>query len=363
VEAIKEWAMSADIADLKGLRGQVRLSVCAEGASWGPQNMTFPIKGYRWKAGVYQNTWSSLVPYNLRYYHRGEDYGAIPDRLAVVSPFDGKIIGSPLPGGDGESNAVFIQNTRGVTFRVAHMDLENIRDVCKIGNFVSSGTTLGKTGMTWSGRKSQINDSHCHVELQYNGTQLASYPYLMEAYLRTYPDKVIAVAGGYQFTFMGKDVLLDGMRSIAKKGETIRSYAWKLHTGETKHSAKVLLRYQHPGLYTEELMVKTISGAEDRDFVQIRVFDSTDSKKDLAFGWAAYDPVREIHPGTRVLFWNRLIHTKSPVLINFGDDAATTKIDKEIYHQYKSKGRYVVTLSSSEGNDEPVTIKMEVVVE
>jgi hypothetical protein len=72
VEALKNWALSADIADLKGLNGQVRLSVCAAGEFWGPQNMIFPIKGYRWKAGVYQNTWSSLVPYNIRYYNRGE---------------------------------------------------------------------------------------------------------------------------------------------------------------------------------------------------------------------------------------------------------------------------------------------------
>jgi murein DD-endopeptidase MepM/ murein hydrolase activator NlpD len=363
VEAIKDWALSADIADLEDLKGQVRLSACAAGEPWGPRNMIFPIKGYRWKAGVYQNTWSSLVPYNLRYYHRGEDYGAIPDRLDVVSPFDGKVTGSPLPNGDGQSNAVYIQNKSGVVFRVAHMDSENIQDDCKIGNIVKSGEIIGKTGMTWSGRKSQINDSHCHVELQYNGTQLASYPYFMEAYLRTYPDKVIAVAGGYQFTDVGKDVLLDATRSIARKGETIKSYTWKLHNGEIKNSSKVVLRYLYPGLYTEQLTVKTVSGAEDRDFVQIRVFDFTVDKRDIAYGWAAYDPVRDIHPNTKVLFWNRLINTKGPVMIDFGDNSGVTTVNKEIYHVYKKKGRYVVTLSSGSNKGEPVTIKMEVVVE
>ena len=363
VDALKDWALSADIADLKGLKGQVRLSVCAEGEPWGSPGMLFPIRGYRWKAGVYQNTWSALVPYNLRYYHRGEDYGAIPDRLDVVAPWDGKVIGSPLPAGDGGSNAVYVQNKSGVIFRVAHMDIEHIRDDCAVGNVVKAGAALGKTGMTWSGRKSQVNDSHCHVELQYNGTQLASYPYFMEAYLRTYPDKVIAVAGGYQFTGAGGDVLLDGTRSIARKGETIRSYSWKLHSGEIKHSSKVVWRYRHPGLYTEELLVKTASGAEDRDFVQVRVFDPAENKSDIAFGWAAYDPVRGIHPNTRVLFWNRLIHTKGPVFIDFGDASAKAEIDKEIYHVYRSTGRYVVTISSSDGNHEPVTIKMEVVVE
>jgi hypothetical protein len=216
--------------------------------------------------------------------------------------------------------------------------------------------------MTWDGRKSQVNDSHCHTELQYNGTQLATFPYLMEAYLRSYPDKIIAIAGGYQYTCVGSEVQLDATRSIARQGEQIRSYSWALHSGEVRDSARVTVRYEHPGLYTEQLTVETASGAEDRDFLQVRVFDSTASKN-IAYGWAAYDPVREIHPNTRVLFWNRLIHTKGPVLISFGDGSEITKIDKEIYHTYKSKGRYVVTLSSSDINHGPVIIKMEVVVE
>ena len=361
VEAIKDWALSADFQVLNNIQGEVRLSVCAEGESWGP-TIDFPIKGYRWKAGVYQNTWSALVPYNVRYYHRGEDYGAIPDKLNVVSPFDGKIISSPLPSGDGKSNAVCIQNASGIIFRVAHMDMETIQDYCKAGSFVKSGIKLGKTGMTWDGRKSQVNDSHCHTELQYHGTQLASFPYLMEAYLRSYPDKIIAIAGGYQYTYVGSEVLLDATRSIARQGEQVQSYSWVLHTGEVRDSSKITVRYDHPGLYTEQLTVKTVSGAEDRDFLQVRVFDSA-ANKNIAYGWAAYHPVREIHPDTRVLFWNRLIHTKSPVLISFGDGSEITKIYKEIDHVYKSKGRYVATLCSTDINNEPVTIKMEVVVE
>jgi hypothetical protein len=35
------------------------------------------------------------VPYNKLYYHRGEDYGAIPDRLDVVAPFEGTVIATP----------------------------------------------------------------------------------------------------------------------------------------------------------------------------------------------------------------------------------------------------------------------------
>lgn len=360
IESIKDWALSADFQALDNVQRQVRLSVCADGESWGPA-MMFPIKDYRWKAGVYQNTWGALVPYNLRYYHRGEDYGAIPDRLDVVSPFDGTITGSPLPSGDGKSNAVCIQNENGVVFRVAHMDIETIRDYCKIGSLIKSGTILAKTGMTWDGRKSQVNDSHCHTELQYNGTQLASYPYLMEAYIRSYPDKIITVAGGYQYTVAGNELVLDATRSIVRKGERIKSYSWKLHTGEIRDSSKITVHYEHPGLYTEQLTVKTVSGAEDRDFLQVRVFDST-KNKNVAYGWAAYDPVRNIRPGMRVLFWNRLINIKGPVLVDFGDGTKETLINKEIYHVYRFKGRYVTTLSSNGMFNEPVSIKMEVIV-
>ncbi|HRP55316.1 PKD domain-containing protein [Agriterribacter sp.] len=361
IESVKDWTLGADIQVLDNIQKEVRLSVCADGESWGPA-MIFPIKNYHWKAGVYQNTWSALVPYNVRYYHRGEDYGAIPGRLDVVSPFDGKIIASPLPSGDGKSNAVCIQNESGVVFRVAHMDIETILDHCKAGSFIKSGTVLGKTGMTWDGRKSQVNDAHCHTELQYNGTQLASYPYLMEAYLKSYPDKIIAVAGGYQYTVAGNELVLDATRSIAREGEQIKSYSWKLHTGEIRDSSTITVHYDRPGLYTEELTVKTASGAEDRDFLQVRVFDTVKNKK-LAYGWAVYDPVRNIKPGTSVLFWNRLVNTKGPVLIDFGDGTAAVPVNKEIYHIYKTKGRYVTTLSSNSIFDEPVTIKMEVVVE
>ncbi len=361
VEAVRDWALSADIQVLNNIQRQVRLSVCADGEPWGPP-MIFPIKNYRWKAGVYQNTWSALVPYNLRYYHRGEDYGAIPGRLEVVSPFGGKVTASPLPSGDGKSNAVCIQNKSGIVFRVAHMDIETIREHCKVGNFIKSGSILAKTGMTWDGRKAQVNDSHCHTELQYNGTQLASYPYLMEAYLKSYPDKIIAVAGGYQYTVAGDQLVLDATRSIAKEGERIKSYSWKLHTGEIRDAATITVHYDHPGLYTEQLTVKTASGAEDCDFLQVRVFDPVKNKK-LAYGWAVYDPVRNIKPGTNVLFWNRLVNTKGTVLIDFGDGTEAVPVNKEIYHIYKTKGRYVTTLSSNSIFDEPVTIKMEVVVE
>jgi murein DD-endopeptidase MepM/ murein hydrolase activator NlpD len=362
VETIKEWAEAAEIADLKNVRKQVRLSVTSADDSWGPGNMTFPIVDYRWKAAVYQNTWSALVPYNLRYYHRGEDYGAIPDRLTVAAPFDGKVTRTPLPNGDGASNRVGIVNKDGVVFEIAHMNTETILPVAAIGKSIKRGTPVGKTGMTWGGKKSQHSDPHVHFDLHYSKITLGSYPYLVEAYLNTYPDTVIAVAGNYLYSVPGRPVTLDATRSITRPGEKIEKYTWTLHDGEQSDSSVVQRLYDKPGLYTEELQVVTASGASDRDFVQVRVYDTAHAR-DVSYGWAYYYPVRNIHPNTDVLFWNRLYNTAAPVIINFGDGTPLQEIGDELTHRYASPGRYVVTLSSSGKMKEPVTVKMEVVVE
>src|SRR3712207_8830813 len=53
-----------------------------------------------------------------------------------------------------------------------------------VGTEVEAGRFPGRTGMTRAGRKSQTYDHHRHVELQYGGTKLSTYPFLVEAYLR-----------------------------------------------------------------------------------------------------------------------------------------------------------------------------------
>ena len=208
VEEIKEWALDGAVAEMRDVEKDVRFSVKAAGEPWGPQTMVFPLQYYRCKAATYQNTWSSLVPYNARYYHRGEDYGAIPDSLMVVAPFRGVITATSLARDVSIANSVLIKNQDDVVAEVAHMDIENITDACTMNNQVNAGTILGKTGMKWNGKKSQVNDPDCHIELRYQQSSLASYPYLMDAFLRTYSDPVVAVAGGYQFTMAGKPNLL-----------------------------------------------------------------------------------------------------------------------------------------------------------
>lgn len=360
VECIKEWNQDSAFDRLEGMEKEVRLSVCAENETWGSSSFVFPIENYRWRSSAYNNTWTSLVPYNLRYYHRGDDYGAIPDKFNVIAPFNGQIVASPLPDGDGASNAIFIRNTVGIVWRISHMNIETINPDYPVNAFVEEGSILAKTGMTWGGRKAQISDPHCHVDIRYNDIRLASFPYLMEAYLRSFPDEVLAIAGGYKFVLAGETAQLDARRSIARPGDPIKYFIWKLHNGKEVNDVNAIVEYDKPGLYTEELMIVTEGGAVDRDFIQVQVYGA--EGKNIGRGWAYYYPVRDIQVGTPVLFWNKLLNTTTPVIIDFGD-GKISEMEEEITHHYKNPGNYVVTLFAKGPRSEPITVKLEVVVE
>jgi hypothetical protein len=365
VETTKNWATKCDYAALEGIERDVRLSACLEGETWGPADVVFPVRDYRWRSSSYQNTWSSLVPYNRLYYHRGEDLGAIPDRLDVMAMFDGTVVKSPLPRGDGQSNGLTIGHASGLELRYAHMNTESILAEMTEGTAVKAGQVLAKTGMTWNGRRAQTHDPHLHAGFAFEGTSLSPYPFFVEAYFRTYQDDaLLPVAGGYYFTIPGREVKLDGSRSVARPGRKVTSHRWKLHDGRTIDAAQAGVRYDRPGLYSEELTVTLDDGSQDRDFAQVRVYDPDPAKaRKIAYGWAYYSPVRGIKPGTQVLFWNRLINTAGPVTVDFGDGSVPQPVRSEATHAYGNPGAYTVTLSGRGPGDEPLTVRLRVVVE
>ncbi len=92
VEAVWDWATQAEIDNLGKMKKFVRFSALGEEEDWGPANFVFPIAKYRWRASTFNNTWSALVPYNLVYYHHGEDYAAVPDRIDVLSALEGTVV-------------------------------------------------------------------------------------------------------------------------------------------------------------------------------------------------------------------------------------------------------------------------------
>ena len=362
VETTRTWATTPQLDPLDGVTHDVRLSCVAEGMPWGPKELRFPIASFRWQANTYRNTWSALVPYNKLYYHRGEDFGAIPDEVEVLASLGGTVIQSPLPDGDRDSNHLRLRHVSGLEFAYYHMDLETIRRDLTNGAVVVTGQTLGRTGMTWDGRRSQVNDPHLHWGVFRDGQPLASFPFVLEAYLRDYPDAVLALAGGYHYAMPGEPVELDASRSVARAGRRIVRHRWLLHDGHELDAAQVVVRADRPGLYSEELRVWADDGSEDRDYVQLRVWDRERGAR-IGAGWFYHSPVRGSRPGNPVRFWNRLWGTTAPVTIEFGDGSLPTQIRDETTHVYATPGRFTARLSSLGPDGEPLEVRMQVVIE
>jgi murein DD-endopeptidase MepM/ murein hydrolase activator NlpD len=362
VETTRNWATTPQLDPLPGIDGEVRLSCVAEGATWGSSALRFPIRQYRWQANTYRNTWSALVPYNKLYYHRGEDFGAIPDELEVLTSLGGSLVRSPLPHGDGDSNCLKVDCGSGLEVAYYHMDLETILPGLVAGAKVAAGQTLGRTGMTWDGRRAQGNDPHLHWGIARDGRSLGSYPFLLEAYLRDYPDPVLAMAGGYHYSMPGGAVELDGSRSVARPGRRVVRYQWRLHDGREVEGPRTSVRADKPGLYSEELRVWADDGSEDRDYAQLRVWDAQRGPR-IGAGWFYHSPIRDAHAGSPVRFWNRLWNTTGPVSIDFGDGSPATAINRELEHVYAAPGLFTARLQSRGPGDEPVEVRMRVVIE
>jgi murein DD-endopeptidase MepM/ murein hydrolase activator NlpD len=371
VETTYHWAHECEIEALRNVRKAVRLSALPAGVDWGPRDIVFPIADYRWRSAPYNNTWGALVPYNLLYYHRGEDYGAIPDRLEVRAARAGEVVFSPLSTPQ-SSNLLTIRSADGRAVSYCHMNSESIRPDLLAGMRVTAGEVLAKTGETWDGRRSQDWDPHLHVEFddQGHGAQpgagredlYSAYPFLIQAYLRDYPDPVLAVAGGTHYGLPGQTIQLDASRSVAREGDPIQDYTWVLSDGRVVAGARVEMRYDKPGLYAEELRVRTARG-EDRDYAHVRVYNPS-GEAAVGCGFCYHTPVRGIRPGMDVLFWNRLqVNVSGAVTIDFSDGTAPRMIERECVHRFRRAGIYTSTLSARGVTGEPLTLKMRVVVD
>jgi murein DD-endopeptidase MepM/ murein hydrolase activator NlpD len=363
VENVAAWNATSMFEADPTLTSQVRISFVRSDESWGPGTVRFPIQDYRWRSSPYMNTWSSLVPkQGMVYYHAGEDFGAMPDLLSVVAPMAGTISQTPLPSGDGYANDIGLTTADGTVWWFSHMDTSMINPELTQGAAVGAAEVLGKTGHYWMGGVTP-DDPHLHVEIWHDNKPLASYPVLMEAYLRDYPDAILAVAGGYRSTIPGQAVELDATRSLTRDGSPVATYLWLLHDGRKVDTPVIEVSFAKPGLYSEQLTVTSASGAKSVDFVQVQVFDPT-SPGAGAFGWAYASPVRGIQPGTPVLFWPRLVNTTGDVVIDFGDGTPPQTVGQEATHAYQRSGLYVVTLSGTAyQTNAPIVVKLPVTVE
>ena len=361
VESTRDWARTPQYLPLADMARSVRFSCVAAGEPWGPP-LRFPIDGFRWRCSTYQNTWNALVPYNRLYYHRGEDFGAIPDRLDVVAPAAGRIVKSPRPDGDGRSNTLSIQ-LEGANARLAlaHMNVESIPAGMGVGKRVAVGDKLGQTGCTWSGRRSQHADPHLHCGLRVAEVDVSLYPLIVESYFRTYPDAVLAIAGSFGFTTADGDYVCDGSRSVARPGRRIVRWRWLLHDGRRVDGPVARATYDRPGAYVEELTVTADDGTEDVDFLHVRAY-APGKIRGIARGWLHTSPCRGIAPGMPVTVWSRISEVRSAA-VDFGDGRAPEPMESEMIHVYDKPGRYTIAVRGTGPDDEPVAMSVRVWVE
>lgn len=122
------------------------------------------------------------------------------------------------------------------------------------------------------------------------------------------------------------------------------------------------MQFTKLGLYTQELMVKTKSGAEDRDYIQVRVYDEN-RPHDFAWGWLHHIPMRHLKAGEEVLIWNRVDNLSEAPDIYFGDGTSSKGIGAEVTHEYKNPGLYTVELKATGPDNEWVNVKMKIRVD
>jgi murein DD-endopeptidase MepM/ murein hydrolase activator NlpD len=320
----------------------------------------FPIRNYRWRALNYQHTFLGLAVNQASvYYHRGEDFGMLPDRADALATTDGEVGKVPGPEGDGASNSFYL-HAGGLEFRYAHMNTPHILPEMKPGVHVAQGQKLGLTGNTWRGRP--VRDPHLHVEIrdEATGKLRNSFPWIVSAYRKSFPGELLPIAGGWRNTWAGDTIELDGSRSLAGTGRKIVAWQWKFTDGATATGPRVSRKYTVPGTYSEQLTVRDDRGREDSDFVEVFVLDRNQTQMP-PFTMIYYYPVRGIHAGDEVEFDIRS-NKKGPATIDYGD-GEKAQWSETTRHRYTKPGTYIVSLTKPDSGAGPSVFRSRIVIE
>jgi hypothetical protein len=359
----------------------VRFAALDAGEPWtGDASLAFPISDYRWRAHVTRtHTWNGFVQVSSAgdgvYYHRGEDFGALPDRHDILSIAAGTLVGLPPVDGDDASNAI-VYTTREHRFRYAHANASTIVRDPAPPRSTSDGAKLAKTGNTWDGHSTP--DPHLHFGM-YDASgsdRLNTYPYIVRAYQASYPEEPLPVGGGFRFVRAGEPVQLYAGRSVpAANGDTLH-YRWFTSDGAIIDGESANMSYDAPGTYSEVLYCSDDQGREGYDVAIVRVSPADDSGSPRTtyagppFGYLNTYPVRGVKPGTEVLFTFNGSGT-GVARIDFGDGTPLSRLEPfvelpatdGITHIYASEGWYVATLRCDDAGQGPAELKTVVRVE
>lgn len=343
------------------LQKDVRLEIQSSSAPWiGLGRLSFPIRNYRWHASNYQHTYLGIVDNQVRlYYHRGEDFGMIPDIGQVLAMAGGVVTKVPGPSGDGDSNSVILQSGPCV-FIYDHMNAPHIRPELEPGVHVSAGEVMGLTGNTWQG--GPVDDPHLHVEVRAAPGYVFydSFPIVATAYRDTFPDEVLPVAGNPYYCYAGDTVKLDGEHSLPPPGSHLVRWQWKFTDGSSANGPTVYRRFEKAGEYSEQLSVTDAAGHTDSDFAEVFVL-SRGQQQPPPYIWISYYPIRPIYVNEPVRFRIRYAHVMKPE-IDLGD-GTKAPWSVNLQHSYSKPGTYVVTVHGADDASGPGTFSVRVVVE
>jgi murein DD-endopeptidase MepM/ murein hydrolase activator NlpD len=373
-----------------GLVKAARLRFWPAGSPWiEPGTFVYPAR-QRWFASATQManepTYVDGIEQPSRkkiYYHSGLDIGGAEGMVDVLAATDGLVVSlgtSSLPGYEKTPVAprydvVYILDERGWYYRYSH--LQSFDPVIKLGARVVLGQKIGLLGKEGGSG----GWSHLHFEIVSRqpsgrwGTQ-EGYAFLWEAYLRQYKPSIIAVARPHILAFTGESVMLDGLRSWSRLGETLR-FDWSCTDGTTASGPHIERKYDQPGQYSEILKVSDAHGNVAYDFAIVEVIDRANPEPVPPAIHAAYSPTLNLHPADAITFKVRTFSTTDgQETWDFGDGTppVTTRSDGNVekhapngyattVHRFEKPGDYLARVERTDRKGRKATARLHVHVE
>ncbi|WP_373264362.1 PKD domain-containing protein [Hungatella hathewayi] len=345
------------------LDGDIRFSGRDANLPWISENYCFPIRDYKWKGSNYIHTWNGFVSIDSStetiYYHRGEDFGAVPDRYQFAALDDSVMERVPGKMGDNGSNRIITRDDQ-YQYRYCHANAPFLEDLFYKGRRLQKGEGIKLTGNTWNG--GPVLDPHLHIGIEnFQETILINtFVPMLYAYKDSYPDELLVTTEGFRFCIEGDTIVLDASDTEKINECSGLEYRWELSDGTVVQGEKAEVCYKNPGTYTEKVVVRDEMGRRGVDHVIVSVFKETGSER--PFCWLNAYPMRKIGVMEDVEFLVGYYNMNSAE-IEFGDGTCLEVSSGHHYHHaYEAPGYYTVTVRGR-GEGGSGVFKIEVIVD